>query len=107
MPYTNTVYTLNTYTVSTDTDLVPATPDFTMVALLITNTAASPASVIVKLTDASGVELARIVPATSIVAGASSSLDLRSLNIPATSYKLMVQADIAGVHFTASGVVTS
>ena len=61
----------------------------------------------VKLTNNTGTELARILPAYTISAGESETLDVKSLNIPATSYKLMVQADTAGVHFTASGVTVS
>lgn len=104
MTVTNTVYTLNAYTVDTDTDLVPAAPNFTMASLLVVNTTGSVANVSVTLTDETDTALAVLMPGHSFSAGETKTLDIRSLNAP-VDHKIMVQADIAGVNFVASGVV--
>ena len=104
MAVTNTLYTLNTYTVDTPTDLVPAAPNFTMASFLAVNTTAGAITVIANITDAAGTSLATLLSETSIPAHGSTTVSIKSLNIPATSFKLMVQANVAGVNFIASGV---
>lgn len=104
MAVNNALYILNTYTVDTLTDLVPASVNFTLASLIITNTSASTAVISVNVTDASGTVLAPVLHEVSILANQSKTLELKSLNIPATSFKLMVEVDITGVNFIASGV---
>lgn len=104
MAVNNTLYILNTYTIDTLTDIVPAAPNFTMASFYIVNTAVTAATVTVNITDAAGTILAPVVDEINIDASQSKILDLKSLNIPATSYKLMAEVNVAGVYFIASGI---
>lgn len=95
-------WTLSSYTNSTWTDLVGEVA--TVATLIITNTTGAAINAQVRLEDAAA-ELSRIVPTTSIAANTAKVLDVRSLNITGTQ-ALQAWADAAGVHFTASGVVS-
>lgn len=104
MGIANTLYTLNSYTVDTFTDLVVSNVNFTLASFLAVNTSGSTATVDVAVTDASDTLLATIVSGKDVLADESFSLNIKSLNLP-TSYKLRVKANIAGVDFLASGIV--
>lgn len=105
MAIVNTVYTVKVTSSNADVSLVPSSPDFIMSSLVVANTNEGAATVMVKLADGNGTELAQVVPGEIIPAGESRTLDLRSLNVPASSYQLMVNTSVTGVHFIASGGV--
>lgn len=94
-------WTLNSYTNDTWTDLV-AEPSV-IAALIIANTGAGDAVVDVRLEDG-GASLAVLVPTATIGSAESYVLDMRSLNVTGTQ-AVQVRADVAGVEFTASGVI--
>jgi hypothetical protein len=103
MALSTTVYTLNTYTPATYTELVPSADVFVTASLVLANTAGTDATVTVRLAQG-GTESAIILPPFLIVAGESHTLALRSLNVP-DGYTLDISVDIVGVHATASGVI--
>ena len=99
---------LTNITASTWTDLVAEAA--TVAAIVISNNATdSPGdrAVQVRLLDTASspdAVLSRIVPATTLAANESKTLDLRSLNVKA-GQSLQVYADGDNVDFIASGVV--
>lgn len=105
MTVSNTLYTLNSYTVNTDTDLVPAAPNFTMASFLVVNNSGGVANVTATITDGAGAALAVLLPAIDLADEEIKTLSINSINVPATTHKIMVQASVAGVSFIASGVV--
>lgn len=98
-----TNWPLNTYTVSTWTDLVVATVP-TAISAITVATGVSAASVKVRLTDGSGVSLAMIIPAAGLASLSGNTFDMRGMALN-TGDKLQVQASVAGVEFLAFGAV--
>lgn len=105
MSIVNTIYTVKVTSANADISLVPSSPDFIMASLIVANSNNSDATVSAKISDANGTELSKIIVGEVIPAGESKTLDLRSLNVPATSYQFMVKSTVTGVDFTASGGV--
>lgn len=98
-------WTLDSYTNSTWTDLVNEGPA-TITALLFSNTTGGAITVDVRLTDDLDNELAQALAGYSVAANSTYQLEISSLNVTRLQ-KLQVQADAAGLHFIASGVVLS
>jgi len=93
---------LDSYTNDTWTDLV-AEPSI-VATLSIANTAATSATVEVRLSDGSGNKLATILPENALEGKDAFVLDIKS--IPVTGVQtIQVKASAAGVDFLAGGAV--
>ncbi|AUR81820.1 hypothetical protein NVP1015O_06 [Vibrio phage 1.015.O._10N.222.51.E5] len=103
MALITTVFTLNSYTDATYTDIVPDVVVFTSASVIVANTTAGDLDFAIRLVDGSDVELAIVVPTHTLALGDSVTLDISSLNVPAGT-KLQVFGSATGLHFTVSGV---
>lgn len=102
MALTRKNWTLNSYTNATWTNVVAEAA--VVACITIANTAGTATSVQLQLDNGSGTSLATILPAYSIAAGESYTVDVRSLNVTG-SQRLQFQANQAGAEVLASGAV--
>ncbi len=95
---------LTTYTDATWTPIVIEAEPAIIASMVMANTSAGPVTVGVRLGDGGTNKVCTIVPAKTIAAGESFTLDLRSINVM-IGQSIDVQADVVGAEFLASGVV--
>lgn len=95
-------WTLNSYTNDQWTDFV--VEECTIASMVICNTSEDEAHVSMRLADASNNSLATIMSNKPVTANEAITVDIRSLNV-IVGQKLQVQANVAGVEITASGVI--
>lgn len=86
-----------------NTLLAASENDRTVATFVIANNGESEANVSITVHDSEGDKLFTFLPSYALSAGASQSVDARSINIPAT-YQVMVSSDSADVDFCASGI---
>jgi hypothetical protein len=93
--------------IGTATELISSSEDIKIVStIIIANGGSSSVSVDMYLADSVGNKLVNILSGYSVGTGRSQTLDVNSLNLPAT-YKIMVVSDGQNVDFCASGVQLS
>lgn len=98
------LYTVNSYTAGSDTEIVPSSDVFIMASIVICNASASDQTVSVKLFDQSGVEKSILVYNHTIEAGDSETFDLSSVSVPDGSI-LSFNASGSGLNVTCSGAI--
>lgn len=96
-------WTLNSYTNNTWTSLAEA--EAVIESLIVANTGASAATVSMRISNGPTQERAIILPWLEVLAGSSTVIDLKQLNLGRADH-LQVKATAAGVHFTASGEIS-
>lgn len=105
MAITTNSWHLNSYTNATWTDWVAPSGAVAVVkTAVLTNTSSSSTTVSIRVVDAASAVQSTLVHAATIPAGAAFSLDISMLSVPSGN-KVQINAAVAGLSFTASGLL--